>query len=266
MSVRYSTILCFLMCMLLLACEEATNFPLTTEDMNLVVVEGILTNENINHRVKLTRPYKTQNETPEAISGAVVTLKDESSVYILTESPAGSGEYYTPQMRAVTGRIYTLAIVFNEREYTAQDSSVPVEALEVIQYKKTDDQYELVFSPSGQEPNFIEYTIDWSNTNACATACSGRLVYYDVKTIDVNEIYKPDKEPFTFPAGTTIVRKKYSVSTAYRAFLRSMLSETEWRGGLFDVQRDNVSTNLSEGAVGFFAVSTVVADTTVITE
>jgi hypothetical protein len=45
-----------------------------------------------------------------------------------------------------------------------------------------------------------------------------------------------------------------------------MLSETEWRGGVFDVQRDNVSTNLSEGAVGFFAVATVVADTTVIAE
>lgn len=265
MSVRY-TILNLLICLLLVACEEATNFPLTTENSNLVVVEGMLTNENVNHRVKLTRPYKTQNETPEPISGAVVTLKDETSTFILTESPAGSGEYYTPQMRAVTGRVYTLTIVYNEEEYTAQDSSVPVEALETIQYKKTGDQYELVFSPSLQEPNFIEYTIDWRNTDACTAACTGRLVYYDLKTIDVNDLYKPDKEPFVFPAGATIIRKKYSVSTAYRAFLRSMLSETEWRGGLFDVQRDNVSTNLSEGAVGFFAVSTVVADTTVITE
>ena len=43
-----------------------------------------------------------------------------------------------------------------------------------------------------------------------------------------------------------------------------MLSETEWRGGLFDVKRANVITNLSEGAVGFFAVSTVVTDTTTV--
>jgi hypothetical protein len=265
MSLRY-TILYLLICLSLPACEEAANFPLTTENSNLVVVEGTLTNENINHRIKLTRPYKTQNETPEPISGAAVTLKDETSTYILTESPVESGEYYTPQMRAVTGRVYTLTIVYNEKEYTARDSSVPVEALEAIQYKKTGDRYELVFSPSLQEPNFIEYTIDWRNTDACTGACSGRLVYYDLKTIDVNEIYKPDKEPFLFPVGATIVRKKYSVSTTYREFLRSMLSETEWRGGVFDVQRDNVSTNLSEGAVGFFAVSTVVADTTVITE
>jgi hypothetical protein len=77
-------------------------------------------------------------------------------------------------------------------------------------------------------------------------------------------MYKPDKEIFQFPKGTTVIRRKYSVSDAYRAFLRSMLSETEWRGGVFDVQRSNVTTNLSEGAVGFFAVCSVVADTTVV--
>jgi hypothetical protein len=43
-----------------------------------------------------------------------------------------------------------------------------------------------------------------------------------------------------------------------------MLSETEWRGGVFDVQRANVSTNLSEGAIGFFASCTIVTDTTVV--
>ena len=43
-----------------------------------------------------------------------------------------------------------------------------------------------------------------------------------------------------------------------------MLSETEWRGAVFDVHRADVTTNLSNGAIGFFAVSTIVSDTTVI--
>jgi hypothetical protein len=42
------------------------------------------------------------------------------------------------------------------------------------------------------------------------------------------------------------------------------MAETEWRGGLFDVQPGNVRTNLSEGAVGYFAVSQVAADSTII--
>jgi hypothetical protein len=262
MTARY-IILVFVMCLPLLACEESIDFPLKTTDTNLVVVEGILTNENINHRIKLTRPYRTQNETPEAVSGAVVTLKDENSTYILTESPVGSGEYYTPQMRAVTGRMYTLTIAYQGTAYTAHDSSVPVEELAPIQYGESNDIYWLEFS-DGNEPSFTEYTIDWSNTNNCNFDCVARLIHYDLVTFDISEIYKPSQFPFSFHRGATVIRRKHSVSPAYRAFLRSMLSETEWRGGEFDIQRGNVSTNLSKGAVGFFAVSTVVADTTVI--
>jgi hypothetical protein len=231
---------------MLIACEESADLPLSSYDTNLVVVEGILTNENIKHRIKLTRPYKTQNEKPEPISGAVVTIGDGTTIYTLTESPAGSGEY-------------------NEKEYTAADSAVPVETLPTLHYEQKGDAYILTFSPSGQDANFIDHILTWENTSACTAAnCAGKVVYYDLKTVDVNDIYKPDKTDFTFPLYTTIVRRKYSLSPAYRAFLRSLLSETEWRGGVFDVQRDNVSTNLSEGAIGFFAVSTVVSDTTII--
>ncbi|HEY9046046.1 MAG TPA: DUF4249 family protein [Ohtaekwangia sp.] len=248
-----------------LSCEEAIDLPLKSEDTNLIVVESILTNENTNHLVRLTHPYKTQNETPVPVSGATVTISDETTLYTLTELPAGSGEYYTPLMRAVTDKVYTLHILYNEKEYTASDSAVPVEALSILHYAAAGSGYQLVLNPEGQSPNYIEHAISWQNTSACTGSdCSGELIYYDLKTIDVNEIYKPDKEDFYFPAGSTIIRRKYSMSTAYKEFLRSMLSETEWRGGIFDVQRDNTTTNLSEGAIGFFAVSTVVADTTVV--
>jgi hypothetical protein len=90
------------------------------------------------------------------------------------------------------------------------------------------------------------------------------VVFYDLKTIDVNEIYKPAKSDFKFPLNSIVVRKKYSISPAYKIFLRSVLSETEWRGGVFDVQRADATTNLSAGAIGFFAVSTVVSDSTLI--
>jgi hypothetical protein len=82
--------------------------------------------------------------------------------------------------------------------------------------------------------------------------------------MDVNEFFKPAEEEFNFPENTIIMRKKYSVGEEYKNFLRAMLSETEWRGGIFDVQRENVPGNLSSGAVGFFAVCTVISDTTIV--
>jgi hypothetical protein len=263
MSLR--NILFFICICLLTGCEETVNLPLASEQTNHIVVTGIITNEKMTHLIKLTHPYQKQNQIAGPVSGALITLKEDNTVYDLTETPVGSGEYYTPEMRAATGKIYTLTILYDGKEFTAQDSPVPVEPIAPISYYNKDTAYLLSFNKSGQDPNFIEHYISWASTPECTTSsCEGKLVFYDLKNVDVNDLYKPEKKDFAFPIGSTIIRKKYSVSPAYKNFLRSMLSETEWRGGVFDVQRADVPTNLSKGALGFFAVSTVVSDTTVV--
>lgn len=250
------------------ACEETVNVPSESEQTDLIVVEAILTNEPINHRVKLSLPYQSQNEDPIPVTGAAVTVIEQNTIYTLTEFPTGSGEYYTPVMRAVTGRRYGLVVNYKGKQYYAYDSPPPVEPLSPIKIEKADQQFTIRYSDSGQDPNFINYDISWANTEACSAAasCEGKIVYYDLKTIDVNEVYKPKQEEFKFPRHSVIIRKKYSVSPVYKAFLRTMLSETRWRGGVFDVQQENTATNLSKGATGFFAVSSVVSDTTIVSE
>lgn len=251
---------------LTIACEERIDLSSSPEDTGLLVVEGVLTNERKNHLVKLSLPYKAQNGKSQPATGALVWVTEDNTLYPLTEFPTGSGNYYTPDMRAVTGKSYTLTIQYNGREYSAADSPVPVQPLRGLKYSDTNEGYKLTLDPEGDDANYIEHTFSWENTPACVagTSCAGKIIYYDLKTIDVNELYKPEKEPFYFPKQTTVVRRKYSVSPAYRAFLRSVLSETEWRGGVFDVQQSNALTNLSEGAIGFFAVCSVVSDSTVV--
>lgn len=246
------------------SCQEIIQHPLKSENTDLIVVEALLTNENISHLVKISRPYGTQNQPPQPISGAEVTITDGSNTALLTETPAGSGHYITPPVRAVYGRTYKLKILYAGKTYEAQDSAVPVEALRPLETKKATgpNSYNLVLNESGTAPNFIQHSIRWANTPACqgGQACRGEVIFYDLKTIDVNSVFKPDKKEFVFPAGSIVVRKKYSVSQAYKTFLRGMLSETEWRGGVFDVDRANATTNLSAGAIGFFTVCTVVSD------
>lgn len=249
-----------------IACEEVVQRPLNIESTDLLVVEGIITNEKINHRITISFPYASQNGNRSPVTGAVLKIKEGNTEYQVSEFPAGSGNYFTEEMRSVFGKTYTLSIQYQGKEYAAQDSPVAVEPLPALNYEKVNDQYRLVLNDTGQDPNFLDHRISWSGTPSCisGTSCEAKIVFYDIKTLDVNEIYKPKQEEFTFPLNSTIIRKKYSVSPAYRSFLRSVLSETEWRGGVFDVQRANATTNLSEGAIGFFAVSTVVSDTTLI--
>ena len=94
--------------------------------------------------------------------------------------------------------------------------------------------------------------------------CSATEYFYTLSTIDVNKTFAPTKEIIYFPSGTTLIRRKYSLSEKHQEFLRSLLMETEWTGGSFDVQHGNVKTNLSNGALGFFAVCMVLSDSTMI--
>lgn len=245
------------------ACEEPFNDAPLTTPTELVAVEAVLTNELVAQKILLAYPYQQLNGTSMPATGALVQVVEGTSVvYTFTENPLQPGEYISPPFRAVFGEVYTLFIQLKGISYFAQDSSTPVEPLTPLQYQAVDNQFELIMNQSGSNAYYIDHTITWQENNSPCTTCVGRVVFYDLKSIDVNEIFKPRKKTFLFPVNSTIIRRKHSVSAAYRTFLRSMLSETEWRGGIFDVDRANVATNLSAGATGFFAVTTVVGDTT----
>ena len=265
-----STIVLFII-LLISSCEEEIIWSFDNQPSDLIVVEAVLTNERIPHVIKLSKPYQKQNLTPEAISGAIVIIKTDTDpqIYPATENPAGSGLYLTDSMRAVSGKLYTLTIQYNGKMYDAKATQPPVEAMvDTLSYSKVSEGvYTLDFYEFGKEPNYIKYTLDWQTADGCLVPkdCRAELIYYDLKNVDVIEQFKPDQERIDFPVGTMVIRKKYSVSDNYKAFLRGMLSETAWRGGPFDVYPANAPTNLRNGAVGFFAVSTVVSDTIVIT-
>lgn len=250
----------------LIACEESIDKSIRNSNTSTLIVEGILTNEKKNHLIRLSQSYATQNSTSPPVSGALVRVSDGATVYLVNETPVGSGNYLTESFLAVTGRTYALYIQYQGREYGAHDSSVPVDPLQPLSLKKVNDRFQLNFQNSGKSANFIDHNIDWKSSGACQAGqqCEGKVVFYDLKNVDVNDLFKPSKAELTFPVNTTITRRKYSCSLTFQFFLRSMLSETEWRGGVFDVQRDNTATNLSGGAMGFFAVTSVVEDISVV--
>ena len=256
--------------LLLLACEEPATWDLGTQTTNLIVVEAQITNELKSHLVKISRTVSELNAQPEPVSGATVIVGTEGVVFFLSEFPAGSGMYYSDSVQAVVGKIYQLYISTNEKEYTARTQMVPVEPLKPLDYRLVNEEkglYEINFKDSN-DPSKKEYWISWGHLPAYQDRplieTLARTYHYTLKSIDVNQLFKPDKDKILFPAGTIVLRKKYSMSEDQQAFYRTFLSETQWRGSPFDVQKGNVTTNFSDGAIGYFSVSSVVADTTLI--
>ena len=265
----YKTIL--ILSLFCFSCEEELTWDTQSQNNDLLVVEALLTNEKMNHLVKLSHTNPESNGVWNPASGAGVAIFDGENVNGLLEFPAGSGLYFTDgNFRALFGKRYQLFVQYDGQTYTASDQSVPGEPFtgEEVYEEAGNDLYTLSFN-GGIDPSITRYILSWGQTEYCdfnppEELCAAKVVYYDLKTVDVNQQFRPEKEKIFFPEQSIIIRKKYSLSEPYRQFLRSMLSETEWRGGNFDVQRGNVFTNLSEGAVGFFAVSTVVTDTTIV--
>lgn len=250
--------------------EEPIEWELELRQPDLLVVEGVLTNERKMHEVKLSRPVTDPSEIPEPVTDATIAIYDGNNATFLTEYQPGL--YRTqPFVRAVFNRPYYLYILHDGKEYSAASYLVRVQPMDQLQYRRVDgfeNWYELALRES-PDASMVEILLDWSHLPAFrdlpADSTNARIVYYTVNSIDVNKMFKPDKQRVVFPVGTKVWRRKYSMNRFQEDFVRTLMAETEWRGGLFDVQPGNVKTNLSEGAVGYFSVSQVVADSTIIT-
>ena len=85
--------------------------------------------------------------------------------------------------------------------------------------------------------------------------------FYTFNSIDVASLVRPVRDTVFFPPGSIIVARKYGLSDTYADYLRALVIETEWRGGPFYSAAASLPTNISNGALGFFAASAVDVDT-----
>jgi hypothetical protein len=263
---KHKYYLILMMFALIAGCERKYSWDFQTENSNRLVVDGILTNELKSQCIKLSLSNPYMNQAFRPYSGAMVDVSDSIHDYTFSESSDEPGSYYSAPFQAVINRNYKLTIVADSI-YTAEDHMVAVTRLEAFLTQKNDtNDFSRYIYVEEEDPAMVEVHYDWSGMPSYCEKygnCMAMETFYTIKTIDVNKSFAPDKEIIWFPSGTVISRKKYSLSPEHQDFLRSLLMETQWSGGLFDVQHGNVNTNLTNGALGFFGVCMVVADTTV---
>jgi hypothetical protein len=262
-----------LLSLLLLAvsCTEPLDWELKYQEEDLMVVEGRITNLPGAHEVLLTRPVYEMNAVPEPISGAVVGINDGRQIHSLTEDPSRPGVYLTERDFAGTvGRGYQLRISYGDEHIRAvafMREVLPFPFMRTYIVQQDPLLYEAYISDQNG-PAILRMELDWSHVPGYDTLpdeeTHALIYHYTLGSVDVNRIFPPEREHVRFPPGTIVYREKESVSREYEEFLRGMLSETDWRGGVFDVLPGNAHTNLSEGAIGYFTAGAVIRDTVVV--
>jgi hypothetical protein len=252
---------------LLQGCVKETSWPLTGSAPDKIIVDAIITDEVKTQQVKLSYPVSGLNQAPAPLTGAGVLISNEDSTWQLAEYPANSGIYNTSSsFFAQLQKNYTLLISLDGKVYTAKTTMTGGSLFGELRYARNDDNnlYYVDWVANAfsiRQAAMWELLIDWSGVPGYEQLDSlnnhARMLFYTLPTLDVSEVFAPQMESVFFPAGTRITERRYSLTTAHAEFIREMLLETNWAGGLFTVAPANVGTNLSDGAFGFFGACAV---------
>jgi hypothetical protein len=253
------------------ACTDEIAWDLKYQEEDLIVVEGKITDEAKQHEVYLSKPLYEMNGKPEPVSGLIVEITDGRNIHPLHEDRSRPGTYLTSA--GFAGKVnqgYQLRIHQGDKLITAISylrAVTPFQNMLIYPVQTNPPLFEVNITDS-DEPAIVRLELDWSHVPGYDTLSYDQnhaLIYhYTLGTIDVNRMFPPERENVRFPPGTLVFREKESVNVPYEEFLRGMVSETDFRGGVFDVLPGNARTNLTEGAIGYFTAAQVIRDTVVI--
>jgi len=254
------------------SCTEPIDIELGNSFARLIVFGEISTDTTV-HSVRLTRTADYfYNKPPEAVSGAEIMISDGESEIVLIESNDSPGTYETsPLFYGIPGKKYTLSI--NLVDIDKDGTMESYQASSVLPYLGVLDSIHLnyavypFFTGSeillyAQDPaETVDYYLFKLKKNGVLQTDSipeiiaqNDLLFNGSYTNGISVQYLDDFKPGEkVYAGDTVVFEMYGISKDYFNFI--IEAQTELRGSnpMFSGPPANVSTNLSNDALGFFA-------------
>ncbi len=254
--------------LLVSSCTERIEIELDTTYSRLVI-EGRITTDTTAHLVMLSHSTDYYNpQTPVGVSNATVTINDGVETVILAESEINPGYYETgPGYFGIVGRTYTLNIELEEAineniTYTASSELKHVGSIDSITlgYRDRFEAHEVkiwAFEP----PTEDFYSFEIIKNGILITDTIDEVGITDDRFFNGNytngaPVYflRDDDPEQEVLVGDTITLKMSGITKEYFNFIQDLQLETfEFSNPLFSGPPANISTNLSGGAVGFFA-------------
>ncbi|MGC1391902.1 MAG: DUF4249 domain-containing protein [Bacteroidales bacterium] len=253
--------------------------PKTNEDKELLVVEGLITDQPGANTIKLSKslPLGTSN-IPNPAAGCVVTISDDlENTYNLKEVVAGTYVTDPTLFQGVVGRQYTLHIRTNAAYYNHNFESAPVEMkpvppIDSLYYEKRTIQEGPENIPSQEGCQVFLNTHDPTNrckfyrwkysetwefilpylvTNRiCWISDNSNII--NIKNTSIIEDDKIDRYPINFISNQTdrlkvkysILVNQYSLNEDEYNYWAKLQSFSEQIGGLYDMIPSAVPSNV----------------------
>jgi len=268
--------------------------PNIEESQELLVVDGMITDQNRVNKIKLSRSMPIGKPlVRKPVKGAVVTITDENGIVTtLMESPAGTYSTDSLKFRGCVGSRYALNIKLNNVKYETDFIEMkPVPPIDSLYYEKVvinssedikdvDEGCKIYadsWDPSGKCLFFRwDYTETWeyhipyivTNRICWVTQRSDEVL---IKNTSIYSQAKVTKYPILFIQNTTdklkvkysILVNQYSLNESEFDFWEKVQNISENVGNLYDISPSAITgnirctTNPGEIVHGYFTVSAV---------
>jgi len=234
------------------SCEKVIDLKLNPSDSRLVI-EAKMTNELGSCVVKLSRVinYDQANNYPK-ISNAIVSIDDNGTTYLLTETSAGI--YTKADMQGVPGHRYTLKVLVDGDEYTStciMPTMVQIDSLyskyEVFFIDTNLTTYVAYQDPSG-ERNYYRFILSIANTVSDGFLLDNDT-FYDGQYAEQN-LFSFNS---AYSSGDTIKVELWSIDAAIYKYFSTLSSIIGGQSGQLAAPA-NPSSNINGGAMGYFNV------------
>ena len=253
--------------------------PKTTEDKDMLVVEGLITNRPEAYTIKLSKPFHLGlNNVAHPISGSDISVSDDlGNSYSFTETEPGTYKSDPSKFQGVIGHIYTLHISTNLSNNPQNYQSVPVQLkpvppIDSVYYEKETfakgsdggptEQGAQIYLDTNDPTNECkffrwEYSETWEfrlpysvPNSLCWLSNNSDLI--NIKNTAVIKESKIEKYPLTLISNSTDrLREKYSIMVYQYSltedeylYWEKLQNISEQVGGLYDIIPSAIPSNI----------------------
>jgi hypothetical protein len=289
-----SIYICVLIALIISGCREPFN-PGIDKYENILVIDGLITDQEGPHMVRLSRSYSFDENYPDPEENAVVTILDEDqNSFLFTED--SPGKYLSsPGLKGLLGKSYKLVVVtaddtyesdwvrlnrvpeidsvtytFEERPVTAPDQSLYGIQVRVNTHDEANDTryYRWEWTETWEIITPIKSSL-YPDEERCWKTTQSSLISIGTSEHLTNDVV--EEQPLYFiSAGTNKLRiryssliSQYSMSREAYSYWKSLQDITQNTGTLFDPTPAAVTGNMyctddpEKPVLGIFQASAV---------
>ena len=248
---------------LLSSCQKVVTIDLNQVNPHLVV-EGIVSDGPGPYRVKLSRTgnyFEPSLDFPP-VTGARIIIRDDLGH---RDTLRENGDFYeTTSLAGAVGRTYSLDVVADGNEYTATSSipkRVAIDSLYAMprQTSRGEPGFDIwvMFRDPPEPGNYYRLNVR-VNTLVSQDSVDGRRYrIYSDKLTNGNEMTERVRAGRLVVSGDTVMVELLSIDRAMYDYFNTLRDALSSERAATSLSPANPNTNLSGGALGYFAAWTI---------